>query len=132
MTGKTDIISTGNLTIAIDNGHEYLGMVTGTGCTLGTTISAAVSAWSTERDDPEGIETYNAVVAALLLFEIAAERAADSPHVQGPGSFVPAFLDSLYQFRTMAARGEDDIWLTKPRIRVVDYTEGGPISVRKL
>ena len=38
MTGQVDLISDGNRTYAVANGHEYLANVTGTGCTLGTTI----------------------------------------------------------------------------------------------
>src|SRR5262245_10567774 len=43
MTGKTDYISDGSRTYALDNGHEYLGMITGTGCVVGTTVSAMVA-----------------------------------------------------------------------------------------
>lgn len=40
-----------------------------------------------------------AVLAGLLMFEIAAERAAQQPFVRGPGSFIPALLDELYLLR---------------------------------
>lgn len=98
MTGKTDLVSDGRRVFAIDNGHEYLGMITGTGCTLGTTISAMVAAWYDE-------DRLAAVLAGILLFEVAAEMAAQKGTVEGPGSFVPAFLDSLYQLRTTTAQG---------------------------
>lgn len=98
MTGKTDLVSDGDRVFAIDNGHEYLGMITGTGCTLGTTISAMVAAWYDQ-------DRLAAVLAGILLFEIAAEMAAQKGSVEGPGSFVPAFLDSLYQLRTTTAQG---------------------------
>lgn len=42
-----------------------------------------------------------AVLSALLMFEVAAERAV-SNGVKGPGSFVPALLDELYSLRTQA------------------------------
>lgn len=125
MTGKTDVVSDGHLIVTIDNGHEYLGMVTGTGCTLGTTISAAVGAYCLRGGQRNG-ERFNVlkpVVAAILLFEVAAEQAAVLPHVRGPGSFVPAFLDSLYQLQMMAAKDEGDIWFNKPRITVATLEE---------
>ncbi|KAF3770535.1 TMP-TENI-domain-containing protein [Cryphonectria parasitica EP155] len=111
MTGKTDFVSDGKRTVMVENGHEYLGMITGTGCTLGTTISAAVAAWSNKGD------RLAAIVAGILLFEIAAEEAAGKSSVQGPGTFVPAFLDSLYELRMRTV--EDDLgWLDQERITV--------------
>ncbi|KAH8894863.1 HK-domain-containing protein [Thozetella sp. PMI_491] len=107
MTGTTDFISDGERSYSISNGHEYLGMVTGTGCVLGTTVSAFVSA------NP-GRELA-ATLAAMLLFEIASERAAVRQDVRGPGTFVPAFLDELYQVRQETARN-DIAWLSKARL----------------
>jgi thiamine-phosphate diphosphorylase/hydroxyethylthiazole kinase len=88
MTGATDVISDGIRTYTISNGHAYLGMITGSGCTLGTTISAYLAA------NP-GDKLY-AAIAALLHYEIAAEYAAEREDVKGPGTFVPAFIDELY------------------------------------
>ena len=111
MTGKTDYVSDGVRTFAIDNGHEYLGLVTGTGCTLGTTISAAIASRQTDR--------LVAVIAAILHFEIAAELASSRPEVRGPGTFVPAFLDELFGIRQAAARG-DVSWLARAKVRNVE------------
>lgn len=113
MTGKTDIVSDGSRVVAVRNGHPYLGMITGTGCTLGTTISAMVAAC------PAGGDRLAAVVAGILLFEIAAERAAAKTSVEGPGTFVPAFLDSLYRVRTGTAAG-DVRWLDGESVSVVE------------
>jgi thiamine-phosphate diphosphorylase/hydroxyethylthiazole kinase len=110
MTGKTDFVSDGSSTFAIDNGHEYLGMVTGTGCVLGTTISAMAAS-----SNNAGNELF-AVIAGILLFEIAAEVAAERPDVQGPGTFVPAFVDELARLRRLAARG-DSSWLQRAKLR---------------
>ncbi|KAK4247736.1 Hydroxyethylthiazole kinase family-domain-containing protein [Corynascus novoguineensis] len=111
MTGKTDFASDGVRTYAIENGHEYLGMVTGTGCTLGTAISAAIASRSKDR--------LVAVIAAILHFEIAAEVAAERPEVRGPGTFVPAFLDELYLIRQATARN-DLSWLARAKVRRVE------------
>lgn len=92
MTGATDVISDGIRTYAIRNGHAYLGKITGSGCTLGTTISAYLAAWPQDK--------LHAAVAGILHYEIAAEYAARREDVKGPGTFVPAFIDELF------ARGE--------------------------
>lgn len=113
MTGKTDIVSDGDRVFAVRNGHEYLGMITGTGCTLGTTVSAMVAAC------PSGGDRLAAVVAGILLFEIAAEQAATKGSVEGPGTFVPAFLDSLYRIRTGTAAG-DLGWLSAEKVSKVE------------
>jgi thiamine-phosphate diphosphorylase/hydroxyethylthiazole kinase len=116
MTGKTDLVSDGARTVAIDNGHEYLGAITGTGCTLGTTISAMVAASSSPSSSSSGGgDRLAAVVAGILLFEIAAEQAAGKSSVEGPGTFVPAFLDSLYRIRTGTAGG-DVGWLAAEKL----------------
>jgi thiamine-phosphate diphosphorylase/hydroxyethylthiazole kinase len=90
MTGATDIISDGQRTYAVSNGHEYLGRITGSGCTLGTTLSIYIAA------NPQ--DKLLAAVAGLLHYEIAAEWAAVREDVRGPGTFVPAFIDELYRF----------------------------------
>lgn len=111
MTGKTDFISDGERTFAVDNGHEYLGLVTGTGCTLGTAISAAVASRPPDR--------LAAVIAAMLHFEIAAELAAVRPEVRGPGTFVPAFLDELYRIRRATADG-NLAWLQNAKLQKIE------------
>ncbi|KXX74321.1 putative thiamine biosynthetic bifunctional enzyme [Madurella mycetomatis] len=111
MTGETDFVSDGQRTFAIDNGHEYLGLVTGTGCTLGTAISAAIASRPVDR--------LVAVIAAMLHFEIAAELAAERAEVRGPGTFVPVFLDELYRIRQATASGEL-AWLQRAKVRRID------------
>ncbi|KAJ8119007.1 hypothetical protein OPT61_g121 [Boeremia exigua] len=88
MTGATDVVSDGVRTYAISNGHAYLGKITGSGCTLGTTLSAYLAAWPQDK--------LHAVVAGILHYEIAAEYAARREDVKGPGTFVPAFIDELF------------------------------------
>ncbi|KAI8942083.1 hypothetical protein NX059_000181 [Plenodomus lindquistii] len=98
MTGKVDVVSDGVRTYGIANGHKYLGRITGSGCTLGTTLSAYLAA---NREDPLG-----AAVAGILHYEIAAEEAARREDVRGPGTFVPAFLDELYNVGVAIAEGK--------------------------
>ncbi|KAL1889825.1 thiamine biosynthetic bifunctional enzyme [Sporothrix stenoceras] len=114
LTGAVDYVSDsrGARVVAVEDGHPMLGQVTGTGCSLGTTISATVAAAATLRDssDSEGIDTFTAVLAGMVLYERAAVRAATLPSVKGPGTFVPAFLDELSACRRAAAAG-DMQWL---------------------
>lgn len=118
MTGATDLVSDGRRVFAVSNGHPYLGRVTGTGCALGTTVSAMVAAQGKGRRDAR----LAGVVAGLLLYEIAAEWAAVRQDVQGPGTFVPAFLDELTRIRTMTADG-DLRWLTVAKVKEVQLDE---------
>ncbi|KAI0592949.1 TMP-TENI-domain-containing protein [Biscogniauxia sp. FL1348] len=111
VTGKTDLVTDGRCVYAVDNGHELLGAVTGTGCCLGTAISAAVAV------RPPG-DRLVATVAALLHYNIAAELAAARNDVKGPGTFVPAFLDELYNVRRRAVAG-DFSWIKRARVGVV-------------
>ncbi|KAK2874956.1 hypothetical protein FQN49_001905 [Arthroderma sp. PD_2] len=104
LTGSTDYLSDGARTVAVHNGHQLLGQVTGTGCVIGT-ISAAFLA--VERKDK-----LLAVLSGLLMFEVAAERAV-SKGVNGPGSFVPALLDELYSLRTQATQSETPLDIIK-------------------
>ncbi|CAJ2510166.1 Uu.00g060660.m01.CDS01 [Anthostomella pinea] len=110
MTGKTDYITAGRAVFTVDNGHAYLGMVTGTGCCLGTTVSAMVAAYPDDK--------LAAVVAGLLLYSIAAEVAAEREDVKGPGTFVPAFIDELFNLRKATAKG-DLGWLERARLGVL-------------
>lgn len=121
LTGAVDYVSDsrGARVVAVDDGHPMLGQVTGTGCSLGTTISATVAAAEKLRGssssseieiENEDIDTFTAVLAGMVLYERAAVRAATLPSVKGPGTFVPAFLDELSECRRAAAAG-DMQWL---------------------
>jgi len=85
ITGKHDIVSNGNTTFFIKNGHELLTHVVGTGCMVTSVIGTFAA-----------VEK-NLVVAAtggLVCFGIASEIAAEKS--KGPGSFKTALFDVLY------------------------------------
>lgn len=98
MTGAVDYLSDGERILAIHNGHGYLGSVTGTGCAVGAISSCFLTVHPTDK--------LLAVLAGLLMYEIAAENAALKDHVHGPGSFVPAFQDELYAIHRASDQGE--------------------------
>lgn len=115
LTGPTDIVSDGARTYRVDNGDAMLGRVTGTGCTLGTTVSAMVAAY------PQ--DALLATVAAAAVFGIAAQYAIDRDEVRGPGTFVPAFLDELYSIQKATTEG-DLRWLVLARVQGVQVDDG--------
>jgi thiamine-phosphate diphosphorylase/hydroxyethylthiazole kinase len=110
MTGATDFVSDGIRTFAISNGHELLGKITGSGCVLGTTISLTLAV---SREDK-----FLAVLAGLLHYEIAAEIAAAREDVRGPGTFVPALIDELYNIHKSTSQG-DWKWLKRAKVEAV-------------
>jgi len=111
LTGAVDMVSDGQRTFAVRHGHALLGQVTGTGCCLGTAVSAAVAVYPDDK--------LVACVAALLLYEGAAEVAARRGDVRGPGTFVPAFLDELARCRRAVAVDGDMSWLGDARVERV-------------
>jgi hydroxyethylthiazole kinase len=86
ITGKRDILSDGRRTLGVDNGHEMLKTVTGTGC-MATTVIAIFCAVEPDK--------LAAAASALACYGLAAERAARG--TRGPGSFRAALLDELYR-----------------------------------
>ena len=110
MTGATDFVSDGDRTYSISNGHELLGKITGSGCVLGTTISLMLAV---SREDK-----ILAAIAGLLHYEIAAEIAAARDDVKGPGSFVPALIDEIYNIQKATAAGSL-AWLERANVTSV-------------
>jgi hydroxyethylthiazole kinase len=86
VTGPTDHVSDGERVIAVSNGHELLGTVSGTGC-MSTAITGAFLAVKPE----EPLET---AAEALVAFGVAGEDAARD--AKGPGTFHAALYDALY------------------------------------
>jgi thiamine-phosphate diphosphorylase/hydroxyethylthiazole kinase len=112
MTGATDYVSDGERTFAISNGHEYLGKITGSGCVLGTVMSAMLAVYRQDK--------LVAAIAGLLHYEIAAEIAAARDDVRGPGTFVPALIDELHLIQSSTLTG-DLAWLSRAKIEAVIF-----------
>ena len=86
VTGPVDHVSDGERVIAVANGHELLGTVTGTGC-MSTAMTGCFLAVAPDRP-------LEAAAEALVAFGVAGEDAAVG--VKGPGSFHVALYDALY------------------------------------
>lgn len=91
VTGEVDYVTDGKRTLAIPGGSPLMTRVVGTGCAL----SAVVAAFSSLPGD-----RLQHVAAACRVMSLAGEQAART--VEGPGSFVAAFLDKLWTLEVAA------------------------------
>lgn len=85
VSGAVDHVTDGERVVRVANGHPWLTLVTGAGCSLGALI-AGFAAVSEDR--------LEAAVAATAMFTVAADVAAEQS--SGPGSFAVALLDALH------------------------------------
>jgi hydroxyethylthiazole kinase len=85
VTGPVDHVSDGETVLAVANGHELLGTVTGTGC-MSSALTGCFLAGKPE-------EPLAAAAEALAAFGVAGEDAARD--AKGPGSFHVNLYDAL-------------------------------------
>jgi hydroxyethylthiazole kinase len=86
VTGPVDHASDGDRVVAVANGHELLGAVSGTGC-MSSAITGCFLAVAPDRP-------LEAAAEALVAFGVAGEDAAHG--AAGPGSFHVNLYDALY------------------------------------
>jgi len=84
MSGKTDIVTDGKRVFLIENGHEIMGSISGTGC-MATSVTGVCAAVENDK--------VIAATTALAAFGLAGERAAEK--CRGPGSFKLALFDEM-------------------------------------
>ncbi|QQK64681.1 hydroxyethylthiazole kinase [Cobetia sp. cqz5-12] len=108
MTGAIDVVTDGKRVIRVRGGHALMGRVTAMGCALSSVVAAFLAASLDGHDD-----TLQATAAALACYAEAGETAGQS--VEGPGSFVPRFLDALYTL-------DADSPLIASRLELTDVT----------
>jgi len=85
MTGKEDIISDGNRTFIVKNGHELMGSIVGTGCMAASIIGSFASV------NPDYCDASR---DALCYFGVAGELAAEKSN--GPGRFKVNLYDEVF------------------------------------
>lgn len=85
ITGTTDVVTDGERTAQIGNGHPLMARITAMGCAESAVIAGALAL----EPDP-----FKAVAAALLIFGVAGDIAGENAN--GPGSFGVHFLDALF------------------------------------
>lgn len=88
ITGAVDLITDGERVFRVMNGHEMMGLVTGTGCTATVMIGAFLAV------NPDPLE---AATTGLSYFGLAGEKAA--ARTLSPGTFQIALLDALYEIK---------------------------------
>lgn len=86
ITGSMDVISDGQRTICIQNGHKEMTKVTGTGCMASGLVGAFAGA---------GAGMLTAAAAGVAAMGIAGEAAYEKIGETGTGSFHIALLDAL-------------------------------------
>lgn len=120
MTGPEDLLvdEHGNALI-FANGSEYLSLITGSGCSLGSLITTVLATDKSLLDQIEDRMPYGnflATAAAIALYTVASEQAANFPTCTGPGTFVPLFLDQLHAISKENRLGNTK-WLSRINIR---------------
>ena len=93
ITGKRDIIVSTNDIYYVDNGHELLTTITGSGCMA----TAMIGAFAAVEPD-----FAFAAASALAVYGLAAEIAAKN--ASGPVSFKVALLDAIYNLTVEQVR----------------------------
>lgn len=76
--------------VAVTGGDKLMTRVVGTGCALSAVVAAFCAL--------EGDRLHHVATACRIMSQVGEQV---SQHVAGPGSFVPAFLDGLYQLETL-------------------------------
>src|SRR5471030_1750073 len=85
VTGEIDYVTDGERCLAVRGGDALMTRVVGTGCALSAVVAAFVALPGDRLEN---------VAAACRVMSCAGELACQQ--VRGPGSFTPAFLDTLY------------------------------------
>ncbi|EKN3735693.1 hydroxyethylthiazole kinase [Yersinia enterocolitica] len=76
--------------VAVTGGDKLMTRVVGTGCALSAVVAAFCAL--------EGDRLHHVATACRIMSQVGGQV---SQRVAGPGSFVPAFLDGLYQLETL-------------------------------
>lgn len=85
VTGEVDNVTDGERVLSVVGGNPLMTRVVGTGCALSAVVAASAALPGDRLEN---------VAAACGLMKQAGQIAARQG---GPGSFIPAFLDALYQ-----------------------------------
>jgi hydroxyethylthiazole kinase len=88
ITGAMDIISDGESTITISNGHKMLSDVTGTGCMSTALVGSFCGATK---------DYFAAAIGGIASMGIAGEMAYEKARDKGTGSFHIAIIDAISQ-----------------------------------
>jgi hydroxyethylthiazole kinase len=98
LSGESDLVSDGERTVSVANGHPLMTRVTAMGCAGSALVGACLAI------EPDALV---AAAAALLIINVAGELAAEKS--AGPGSFAASIIDALYNLDgpTLIARAKE-------------------------
>lgn len=85
VTGEVDYVTDGQRIVSVNGGDPLMTRVVGTGCALSAVVAASCALQGDRLDN---------VASACSWMKQAGQIATE--HSTGPGSFIPAFLDALY------------------------------------
>lgn len=85
VTGEVDYVTDGQRTVCVNGGDPLMTRVVGTGCALSAVVAACCALPGDRLDN---------VASACRWMKQAGQIATEQS--TGPGSFVPAFIDALY------------------------------------
>lgn len=88
ITGKEDVVVQDGEFVKLSNGTPLLAKITGAGCLLGGIVASFLF-----RNTHPSID---ALTEAVSVYNIAAQVAENSEQCHGPGSFIPALMDHIY------------------------------------
>ena len=91
ITGAIDVISDGQRTVLVHNGHPLLSRVTGTGCMTTVLMGAFAAAAGSSTD----FDYLAAATAAIVCMGVAGELAYEKAGDDGTGSFRTILMDSI-------------------------------------
>ncbi|CEB52242.1 TPA: hypothetical protein G7161_003489 [Salmonella enterica subsp. enterica serovar Typhi] len=92
VTGEIDYVTNSQRTLSIPGGDPLMTRIVGTGCALSAVVAASCALPGAALDN---------VASACCWMKLAGQAAAERS--EGPGSFIPAFLDALYHLDVEAA-----------------------------
>ena len=91
-----DYVTDGQRTVRVDGGDPLMTRVVGTGCALSAVVAANCALRGDRLDN---------VASACSWMKQAGQIATEQSN--GPGSFVPAFLDALYNLNARSKHETD-------------------------
>ncbi|KAG5652357.1 hypothetical protein H0H81_005334, partial [Sphagnurus paluster] len=109
LTGPVDYISDGTTVVALCNGNEMMGRITGLGCVAGSSIATycgVAFAQSPQEDEGKLVngDMLLGAIAGILVLTVAGELAVAREDVKGPGTFLPALIDQLWVLQPEAVQ----------------------------
>ena len=103
-SGPIDILTDGEITVAIDNGDDMMPRITGSGCMLSSIVGSCIG----------GSNPFDGTLVAILAMNIAGERARAKvdENDEGTGSFRAYLIDYLYKI-------DSETLINKANIRII-------------